>query len=56
MLKELLKSGKEGGLGGIELVDGVVMSDEEWTPQNVSIFLFLLRISTMKLKGYFVGS
>ena len=39
VLKELLKSGKEGGLGGIELVDGVVMSDEEWTPQNVSRLL-----------------
>lgn len=37
VMKELLKSGKEGGLGGIELVDGVVMSDEEWTPQNVGL-------------------
>lgn len=35
VLKELLKSGKEGGLGGIEMVDGVVMSEEEWNPQNV---------------------
>ena len=24
------------GAGGIEIIDGVVLSDEEWTPQNVS--------------------
>jgi long-chain acyl-CoA synthetase len=26
--------GKSGGLSGIELVEGVVISAEEWTPQN----------------------
>lgn len=36
VLKELQKAGKAGGLGGIEIVDGVVLVDEEWTPQNVS--------------------
>jgi len=36
VLKELQAQGKKGGLAGIEIVEGVVMSDEEWTPQNVS--------------------
>lgn len=36
VLKELQQAGKAGGLRGIEIVDGVVMSDEEWNPQNVS--------------------
>jgi long-chain acyl-CoA synthetase len=34
VLKELQTAGKEGGLVGIEIVDGVVLSDEEWTPIN----------------------
>ena len=37
VLKELQKAGREGGLSGIEIIDGVVMSEEEWTAQNVSI-------------------
>jgi long-chain acyl-CoA synthetase len=36
VLKELQNSGRSGGLSGIEIIEGVVMSDEEWTPQNVS--------------------
>jgi long-chain acyl-CoA synthetase len=36
VLKELQRSGKNGGLTGIEIIEGVVLSDEEWTPQNVS--------------------
>jgi long-chain acyl-CoA synthetase len=39
VLQELLAAGKRGGLGGIELIAGVVLVPEEWTPQNV---LFLL--------------
>ncbi|EPE09857.1 long-chain-fatty-acid- ligase 1 [Ophiostoma piceae UAMH 11346] len=34
VLKELQAVGRQGGLSGIEIIDGVVMSDEEWTPQN----------------------
>ena len=34
VLKELLAQGRKGGLGGIELLHGVVMTDEEWTPAN----------------------
>lgn len=41
VLKELQKAGKEGGLAGIEIIDGVVLADEEWTAQNVSTFTFL---------------
>jgi long-chain acyl-CoA synthetase len=36
VLKELLKAGREGGLAGIEMIDGVVLAEEEWNPQNVS--------------------
>ncbi len=39
VLMELQKAGKEGGLSGIEIIDGVVMSEDEWTAQNVSLFL-----------------
>jgi long-chain acyl-CoA synthetase len=36
VLKELQTAGRNGGLSGIEIIEGVVVSDEEWTPQNVS--------------------
>jgi len=36
VLKELQATGKSGGLAGIEIIDGVVMADEEWTAANVS--------------------
>ncbi|KAK5686430.1 long-chain fatty acid-CoA ligase [Elasticomyces elasticus] len=34
VLKEMHAVGKNGGLSGIEMIEGVVLSDEEWTPQN----------------------
>jgi len=34
VLKELQQAGKIGGLSGVEIIDGVVLADEEWTPQN----------------------
>jgi long-chain acyl-CoA synthetase len=34
VLKELQGVGKAGGLGSAEIIDGVVLSDEEWNPQN----------------------
>ena len=37
VLKEVQKAGKDGGLSGIEIIEGVVLADEEWTPQNVSL-------------------
>lgn len=36
VLKELQAAGKQGGLAGIEIIDGVVMADEEWNAANVS--------------------
>jgi long-chain acyl-CoA synthetase len=33
--KELLRVGRAAGLVGVELLDGVVLADEEWTPANV---------------------
>jgi long-chain acyl-CoA synthetase len=35
-LKEVQTAGKRGGLAGIEVVSGVVLVGDEWTPQNVS--------------------
>lgn len=37
-LKEIQKVGREGGLTGIEIIDGLVIAREEWTPQNVRMF------------------
>lgn len=34
VLKDLLATGKSQGLVGIELLQGIVFFDEEWTPQN----------------------
>ena len=42
VLKELQAAGKAGGLNGIEIIDGVVMSEDEWTPANVRTLSFLL--------------
>ena len=36
VLKEMQQVGREGGLAGIEIIDGVVMADEEWNTVNVS--------------------
>jgi long-chain acyl-CoA synthetase len=40
VLKQLQAAGRAGGLKGMEIIDGVVLSDEEWTPQNVSCSLY----------------
>ena len=37
VLKEMQDVGRKGGLASFEIIDGVVLTDEEWTPQNVSI-------------------
>lgn len=36
VLKEMQAAGRGGGLTGAEIVEGVVMSDEEWNSANVS--------------------
>jgi long-chain acyl-CoA synthetase len=34
VLKDLVDVGKRGGLGGMEIVEGVVLAEEEWTPAS----------------------
>ncbi|KAI0014299.1 acetyl-CoA synthetase-like protein [Xylariaceae sp. FL0662B] len=34
VLAELQSAGRAGGLSGIEVIEGVALSDEDWTPQN----------------------
>jgi long-subunit acyl-CoA synthetase (AMP-forming) len=41
VLKHLQATGRAAKLKGIELIDGVVLANEEWTPQNVSIYALL---------------
>jgi long-chain acyl-CoA synthetase len=40
VLKELVEVGKRSGLGGMEIVSGVLIVEDEWTPANVSIVYF----------------
>jgi long-chain acyl-CoA synthetase len=35
VLKQLQQAGQKGGLAAFEIIEGVVLADEEWTPQNV---------------------
>jgi long-chain acyl-CoA synthetase len=37
VLRQLQEAGQKGGLAGFEIIEGVVLADEEWTPQNVSL-------------------
>ncbi|KAH8656196.1 long-chain-fatty-acid-CoA ligase-like protein [Tricladium varicosporioides] len=34
VLRELQQAGRQGGLSGIEIIEGAILADEEWTPQN----------------------
>ncbi|KAF2762931.1 acetyl-CoA synthetase-like protein [Pseudovirgaria hyperparasitica] len=34
LLKQFQEAGRKGRLAGFELIDGLVLADEEWTPQN----------------------
>jgi len=34
ILKELQTAGRKAGLAAFEIVEGVILADEEWTPQN----------------------
>lgn len=36
ILEQLQKAGRASGLKPLEIINGLVLSDEEWTPQNVS--------------------
>ena len=48
VLKEIQAAGRKGGLAGIELVSGIVIVNEEWTPQNVSVNILRPRIFLLK--------
>jgi long-chain acyl-CoA synthetase len=48
VLKEIQAAGRKGGLAAIELVSGVVLVNEEWTPQNVSVDILRPRIFLLK--------
>lgn len=37
ILKDLQVTGRQGGLSGIEIIDGVVLADEEWNAANVRL-------------------
>ena len=48
VLKDLQAVGKGGGLTGIEIIEGVVLSEDEWTPANVgSSSLSLVSFSSL---------
>jgi long-chain acyl-CoA synthetase len=52
VLKEMQQVGRDGGLAGIEIIDGVVMADEEWNTVNVSAHRTLaIMVVTDKLQG-----
>ena len=55
VLKELQDAGRQGKLSGVEIIDGVVMADEEWTTANVGLLLPnnpLLPLLTRFFVGY----
>lgn len=50
VLKQLQAAGQKGGLSGFEIIEGVVLADEEWTPHNVSFcFLFFCLFESWNL-------
>lgn len=49
ILNEMQAAGKAGGLAGIEIIDGVVMSDEEWNAANVRRTLGVLMMKDIVL-------
>lgn len=42
VLSALQDTGRSGGLVGIEIIEGVVLAEDEWTPSNVSLVCPLL--------------
>ncbi|PLB33125.1 long-chain fatty acid-CoA ligase FAA1 [Aspergillus candidus] len=52
VLQELQNAGRAGGLRGIEIVSGVVLSDEEWTPQT-GYMTAAQKLQRKKIVGHF---
>jgi long-chain acyl-CoA synthetase len=47
VLRKLQVTGKQAGLASVELVEGVVLTNQEWTAQNASpLHTFLFRSTT----------
>lgn len=40
-LQSMQALGRKNGLAGIEIIDGVVLVETPWTPQNVSFLFFI---------------
>lgn len=53
VLQQLQTAGRSSGLKGIEIISGVVLADEEWTPQNVRYIPIPISLnkSTNKITG-----
>ncbi len=51
VLKELQITGKKAGLAPFEIIEGVVLTDSEWSSQNVSVIWWLLEGSRSILTG-----
>ncbi|KAH8590535.1 hypothetical protein B0O99DRAFT_304515 [Bisporella sp. PMI_857] len=56
VLQELQAAGRSGGLSGIEIIEGVALADEEWTPQNVSSSIATFQGTYTHLKQGFTTS
>ena len=52
VLKEMQAAGRNGGLTGPEIIDGVVMSDEEWNSANVSILCLAMNSANPVLTSW----
>ncbi|KAE8380673.1 hypothetical protein BDV26DRAFT_256785 [Aspergillus bertholletiae] len=52
VLKQLQTAGRAGGLKGIEIINGVVLSDEEWTPHN-GYMTAAQKLQRKKIVGHF---
>jgi hypothetical protein len=51
LLKELQGTGRKAGLAGFEIIEGVVLTDSEWTPQNVSSSFIFLGSEVLRFGG-----
>jgi len=49
VLREMQATGRNGRLAGVEIIDGVVLADEEWTPQNVCYLSLLFFVALVRL-------
>ena len=50
VLLQMQAIGRRSGLTGIEVVVGIVLADEEWTPQNVRVcFNFVAELTVQNL-------